>query len=465
MLIEKPGVSSSPLLAGAAQTDITPPLGTILGVDYYSHYARHIHDPLYAKAIVFRQGDVELAVVVVDICIMPSNYMGAIKGHIYEKTGIPPERTLLACNHNHAAGNVAGLLASAVDIDYKEKLAALIVAAVTKAQAALRHAKIAFGKADVPDFVICRRYLMADGYEARNPVTHQNDQVKTNPFGGEDQIIKSVAEPDPELSFLLVKGLDDKWIGALGNYGLHYVGDWPEDSVTGDYFGEFAARLTENLDAEDDFVAMMSNGTSGDVNLWSFQAPDRFPAGDYAKTKLVGGTLAQKVAEAIEGLTWRENATLAAEWAELEIAHRKPSEAELAKARESFIENDFKNLDYGGDSVQRIYDREQVLLGDYPDTKNLAVQVLRIGDVRIGALPGEFFAETGLALKQEISPENYFSINLANSYGGYIPPAHELDRGGYETWRARSSCMERDAEAKIRQKVIELAKKLEPKNA
>ncbi len=464
-MIEKPGASPSTLLAGAAQTDITPPLGTILGVDYYSHYARHIHDPLFAKALVLQQGEVALAVVIVDICIMPSNYMESIKKNIEERTGIPPERTLLACNHNHAGGNVVGLLGSAADIHYKEKLPALIVEAVVKAHDALRPAKLAFGKADVPDFVICRRYLMADGYEAKNPVTRQNDQVKTNPFGGEDQILKSVADPDPELSFLLVKSLDDQWIGALGNYGLHYVGDWPEDSVTGDYFGEFATRLAEKLDAGDDFVAMMSNGTSGDVNLWSFQDPDRFPTGDYAKTKLVGGTLAQKVAEAIEGLTWQENVSLAAEWDELKIAHRKPSEAELAKASESFIKNDFKNLDYEWDSVQRIYDREQVLLAYYPDTKNLAVQVLRIGDLRIGALPGEFFAETGLALKQEISSEKYFSINLANSYGGYIPPAHELDRGGYETWRARSSCMARDAEAKIRQKVIELAKKLSTTNS
>ena len=40
--------------AGAARIDITPPLGTILDVDYVPHYARFIHDPLYVKALVFR---------------------------------------------------------------------------------------------------------------------------------------------------------------------------------------------------------------------------------------------------------------------------------------------------------------------------------------------------------------------------------------------------------------------------
>ncbi len=446
-------------MAGAAQVDITPPLGTLLGVDFISHYARHIHDPLYAKALVLRQRDTRLAIVVVDICIMPSNYMEPIKRDIQAQTGITPENILLACNHNHAAGDVAGLLGGAVDAHYKEKLPALIVESVVEANRQLRPAKIAFGTADVPDFVICRRYLMREGYEARNPVTRRNDGVKTNPFGGEDQIIKSVAEPDPELSYLLVKGLDDRWIGALGNYGLHYVGDWPEDSVTGDYFGEFAARLKERLGADDDFVAMMSNGTSGDINLWSFQDPDRLPTGDYARTRLVGGTLAQKVAEGLKNLDWQENPSLSSTHAVVEIALRKPTADELATATESYIAHDFKNIGYDPESVQRIYDREQVLLSQYPDSRELMVQVLKIGEVKIGALPGEFFAETGLRLKAKI-PGPYFSINLANSYGGYIPPAHELDRGGYETWRARSSCMERGAEATVREKVIELAGRL-----
>ena len=451
-------------LVGCAQVDITPPLGTILGVDFVPHYARHIHDPLYAKAMYFERGKTNFLIIVVDICIMESDYMYEIKEAIWDQTGIPPGRTLLASNHNHASGAVVGLLGGAPDVDYKRKLPGLIVEAADKAAESAQPAKIAYGAADVPDFVICRRYLMQEGYEARNPVTHQNDGVKTNPFGGENQIIKSVAEPDPELSYLLIKSLDDQWLGVLANYGLHYVGDWPEDSVTGDYFGEFAARLKENLGADDGFVAMMSNGTSGDVNLWSFQDPDRFPTGDYAKTQLVGGTLAQKVAEDIENLEWHEKPDLRNVFDETEIALRKPSAAELEAASKSFISKDFKNLGYDPESVQRIYDREQVLLSQYPDTKYLETQMFKIGELRIGALPGEFFAETGLKLKQEI-PGPYFSINLANSYGGYIPPAHELDRGGYETWRARSSCMERDAEEKIRKSMIELARKLTEQNA
>lgn len=95
--------------AGAAKVDITPPMGTILGVDYLPHYARFIHDPLHAKALVFRKENLLIAIVIVDICIM-----GNVKSRIQKQTGIHPKNILLASNHNHASGDVVGLLGGSV---------------------------------------------------------------------------------------------------------------------------------------------------------------------------------------------------------------------------------------------------------------------------------------------------------------------------------------------------------------
>jgi hypothetical protein len=109
--------------------------------------------------------------------------------------------------------------------------------------------------------------------------------------------------------------------------------------------------------------------------------------------------------------------------------------------------------------VQMIYNREQLLLNEYPDTVLAPVQAIRIGNQVIGSLPGEFFAETGLLLKKSVSAFDYFTISLANAYCGYVPPAHEMERGGYETWRARSSFMEPDAEKLLREELLNLIKK------
>jgi neutral ceramidase len=446
-------------LAGVAQVDITPSLGTIIGVDFLPHYARFIHDKLHSKTLILKNSEITIAIVVVDICIMDTEYMDEMKAEIQQKTGIKPKNILLSSNHNHASGAVVGYLGGAVDMAYRLKLPALIIESVVRANANLKPAKIGYGSAQAPEYVVCRRYVMSDDYIAKNPVTLQNDQIKTNPFGGEDKIIKSSAVPDPEVCFLVVKDLEDNWISVLGNYSLHYAADWQDDTITSDYFGVFADKIKANLEANDEFVGIMSNGTMGNINIWDFANPDRLPKEHFAKSQLIGEALADRIIEKLPSITWEENPDLAVQFDKINIQIRKPNAEELARATKSFIENDFDNLSIKADYIQRIYDREQVLLNEYPDNVDLAVQAVKIGNVVIGALPGEFFAETGLSLKSENKPYNYFSITLANTYGGYIPPKHEMEKGGYETWRARTSCMEMDAEEKIRLKMKSLIQK------
>jgi len=153
---------------------------------------------------------------------------------------------------------------------------------------------------------------------------------------------------------------------------------------------------------------------------------------------------------------WQNHPAIAVQFEELELAVRKPSKQELEAATKTFIENNFNNLSINEESINRIYAREQLLLNEYPDTSVSPIQAIKIGSLIIGALGGEFFAETGLLLKKSITGNNYFTICLANAYGGYIPPAHEMERGGYETWRARSSFMEANAEEKIRKELLRI---------
>ena len=454
-------MSNATFLAGAAQVAITPLLGTRIGVDFFSHYARHIHDPLYAKALVLQQGEQQLALVVVDICIMPSDLLADIKTRIQRQTGIAYEAIMLSCTHTHGAGDVAGLLGGAVDIAYRTQLPDLIVQAVGLALEKLQPAQIASGSVAVPEHVLCRRYRMRAGYTALNPVTGQPDQVKTNPIGAEEYIDQPAAPVDPAVGFLAVKEQQHgRWIAVLGNYCLHYVGDWDVDTITADYYGAFSRQLQQKLGADDAFVGMMSHGTGGDVNLWDFVNPGRYPTEPFAKTELVAHDLANRVVEALPRVSWQENPALAVQYEELELAVRKPSEAEINAAAQMLREHDLNNLKIDAHGMRIIYAREQLLLQAYSDTHTAAVQAIRIGDLTVGVLGGELFAETGLQLKSQLAGQNYFTICLANTYDGYVPPAHELEQGGYETWRARSSFLAADAEEKLRTTLLALTKKL-----
>lgn len=445
--------------AGAAQVDITPPLGTIINGDFVSHYAQYVHDALYAKALVLESQETTLAIVVVDICVIPRDLMDDAKKSIATQTGIPAQNILISSTHTHAAGSVSEVHLVGADLGYRNRLPDLIVEAVRVAHAQLRPAQIAFGTVDVPEHVVCRRYFMQESYVPVNPVTGETDKVKTNPLGAETCIGRRVATPDPEVSFLAVRETDGDWISLLANYGLHYVGDWPDGTLSADYFGEFSRQIAQKLQAGDRFVGMMSNGTSGDVNIWDFIDNSRYPTGHFEKSKLIAEDVAAQVFQATKNLSWQSNPLIAARFEEVEAAVNKPSPEELTTARQIVAESDYKRIIPDADGLRRMYAREQLMLNEFPNTVSCPVQAFRIGDIIIGTLPGEFFAETGLKLKAD--HPNYFSIGLANGNVGYVPPAAELRRGGYETWRCRISCLEEDAEQKIRDKLSRLICELE----
>lgn len=444
--------------AGAAKTDITPPLGTFINGDFVIHYAQYIHDKLYAKALVMQQRSSLVALVVVDICIMPKDFLDEIKTEINRQTGIKPENILISSTHTHAAGSVSSAYLAAADTDYRKKLPPLIIKAVRLAKQNIRPAKIAWASADVPQHVLCRRYKMSGNYIALNPVTGMRDEVKTNPFGGEPDIEHGIAKTDPQVSFLAVMGTDNKWISVFANYSLHYVGDWDNGTISADYFGEFSKRIGQKLNAGSEFVAIMSNGTSGDVNIWDFVHPERYPSGKFEKSAFIGEDIAEQVFQRINGITWDSDPVLRAGYQELVLKLRKPSDDELEAAKRLVMESDYENFTMNDAGLQRLYAREQVLLDALPDELEFPLQAIKIGQGIIGGMGAEIFAETGLWLKENAPVKTYFSVGLANGNAGYVPPQHEHGRGGYETWRSRTSKLETRAEYLIKTALLKLIK-------
>ncbi|MET6996019.1 hypothetical protein [Chitinophaga defluvii] len=450
---------ASSFYAGAAAVEVTPPLGTLINGDFIAHYARYVHDPLYAKALVLKQPNAMVAIVVVDICAMTAPFLDDIKAVIFQRTGIPVENILISSTHTHAAGSVTDVHLSGADLGYRQQLPGLIVQAVVAACEKLRPAKLGWGDVDAPEHMVCRRYRMQEGYLAYNPVTGMADEVKTNPVGDEKMIMNRVAVPDPQLSYLAIQGTDSSWIALLGNYGLHYVGDWENGTLSADYFGVFSRHMRELLQADDNFIAMMSNGTSGDVNIWDFLDDTRYPKAHFKKSEMIGNALAQKVFHSVSEIIWEDDPVLAALYDTVPVTARKPAAAELEEAKRRVAQTAYENIEANGEGLKSIYAREQVLLNEYPDQLGCQVQALRIGSGVIGGLAGEFFASTGLWLKAQ-SPIRYFTISLANGNAGYVPPAHEMAKGGYETWRCRISCLEIAAEDIIRKRLLQMIQQL-----
>ena len=67
------------------------------------------------------------------------------------------------------------------------------------------------------------------------------------------------------------------------------------------------------------------------------------------------------------------------------------------------------------------------------ETREVEIQVLRVGHLGFVGLPGEIFVEIGTAIKEQSGIENLFPVSLANDSSGYVPIAIAYDQGGYES--------------------------------
>ncbi len=406
-------------------------------------------DRLHARTIVLDDGTSEIAIVVVDSCMLPRRLLDEAKTLASEATGIPAQRMLISATHTHSAPAAMGCLGTDADEKYAKFLPARIARGIQLAHDNLEPARIGWAKSHDPKNVYNRRWLMKEGTAATNPFSGKtNDRAQMNPGNNNPNKIKQTGTVDDEVWVLSVQSKEGRPIALLANYSTHYAGS---PALSSDYFGVFAeeiSKLVEGDNAKPPFVGIMSNGTSGDTNCVDFSRgdPRKF---DYHS---VAEDSARAAFEAYGKIKYFEWVPIVMEEAVLTLDVRMPTDDEVAKAKEFLATNAGKQLR----SVPAIYARETVLLSEMPPTRELKLQAIRLGELGIAAIPNEVFTITGQTIKKESPLPATFTIELANGAEGYIPPPDQHKLGGYTTWRARTSCLEEDAEPKIRAKVMEL---------
>ncbi len=435
--------------AGAFAMDITPTkLPVIVSGSSLEDGAKEVVDPLHARCLVLDDGTEQIAIVVADILLMPRPMMDQIKQAAHEKTGIPVNRMLISGTHTHTAPCVYGVLGTDCDEAYAAYLPGKVAEGIEQASKNLAPARIGWAMGKDPTNVFCRRFLMKPGTARTNPFTgKQNDQAQMNPGYLNPNAIKPTGPADPDVAVLSIQTRDGRPLALVSNYSTHYAGSKP---ISADYFAVFCAEIEKRIGAENlnpPFVAMLSNGTSGDANCHDFTKPsrefDRFT---------VGRDVANAAFEAYKTIRYYDWVPLVMEEARLTLKVRKPTAEEVAEAKPVFDSlPDGKPRNW-----PEIYARETIIMDQWPDTREIKLQAIRIGQLGITAMPNEVYGSTGLRLKAESPLKPTFNVSLANGYAGYLPPPDQHKLGGYTTWRARSSCLEEEAEPKIVARLLEL---------
>src|SRR5258706_437219 len=249
------------LRAGAAASNISPWLGLSINGGFSDHKATNIHDDLHARCLVLDNGETRIGIVVVDSCMVPREIFDEAKRLIEKETGLAGDHLLMSATHTHSAPAATPIFQSDPDPEYQQFLTRRIADGIRRSIANLVPARISWGTGNVPGQVFNRRWKLKPNVIPPNPFGGTNDQVKTNPTMADSNLVEPAGPTDPQVCFIALQRTNGQPLAVLANYSLHYCGGVGLGVISADYYGAFAERLQQLLDADHEdppFVAMMS---------------------------------------------------------------------------------------------------------------------------------------------------------------------------------------------------------------
>ena len=422
------------LRAGAAAVDLTPqqfPLNMPGG--FSANLAQRAHDPLHARALVLDDGTTKLAMVVVDNLGVAPEVLEEAKTIASQQTGIPADHMLICSTHTHSAPQSNATDGSEPEMAYRKLLVDGLAKSIVQADAALQPASLGTASQPLPDEVFNRRWFLKPGKMPLNPFGKQ-DLVKMNPGTSPDVLDRPAGPTDPDLTVISVQNARRKPLALFANYSLHYVGGVGPAEISADYFGEFSRLMPARLRADHDFTAMMSNGTSGDINNIPFLV-NRPPREPYEQIRIVAQKAADTAWLAQQKIAQHQSAVrLGMLQREVELKYRRPTDEQVADAKivlAAATEEEIKRLPplaqhYARNVIKAAERLEQTLM--------VKLQAIQIGDLVVCGIPFETFVEIGMELKETSPFPQTMVIGLANGRYGYLPTPEHHRLGGYETW-------------------------------
>jgi neutral ceramidase len=434
------------LRVGAAATRITPIEPLPMAGYYSTRLVTGTHDDLFAKTLVIESDGERAALVVCDLISLPRSVVVQARELIVKQTGIPGDRVMISATHTHTGPVLnTGSARAMADAShgnavraYTAELPALIADSVKQAAAKLTNARVSAATEKEFNLSHNRRYFMKDGTVGWNP-----GKLNTN-------VVTAAGPIDPDVTVLCFDAPRTN-LAAYVNFAMH------PDTIGGtlwsaDYMGVLSRILTDYRGPN--FTTIFANGTCGDIN--HVDANWREPQKGFAESSRIGTILAGNVFKAFTRAqpVAAGNLRSRSELVKLDLAPLKPGDLERAsnivarlndKPAPKFLEQvfAFKAIDV---AARR----------DEP--WEVEVQVITLGDdIAWVSLPGEIFAELGLAIKAKSPFKHTLIAELANGAIGYIPTSRGYDEGNYEPTSAR--CAKGSGE-KLRDTALKLLREL-----
>ena len=445
---------SGQLRVGTACVDVSP---TVTPFQLRSGKSSFVHDPLHVRAVAFECGEGRAVICLIDAIGIGREMSDIAKSRASEKTGWKAEDMLICATHTHTApkGGEGMPGREAYEKLKYEKLAEAIVQAIQS----MEPAQVGFSSEDEPSEVRNRRWFLQPGTMPPNPLGEQ-DQVKTN--ANRNHLVKPAGPIDPEICVIDVRTNRHKPLALIANYALHYVGGVPKKvdengrevgMASADYFGEFSRIMPYRLGGVNppaNFVAMMTNGASGDINNLVFTG-SRAPRSPFEQIRIVASKAADASWRAVRKIeNYDTKPLIATRQREVDLPYREPDEREISLAK-GLLNRTRQEREAINSRTTSVATRViEYAKPEHPRTEPVLIQAFRIGDQAIVSMPFEVLVEIGLEIKKKSPFEHTFLIELANGGYGYLPPPNQHKLGGYETWLGTSRFQPQSSEILIK---------------
>ena len=429
-----------PLKVGVSRISITPPVG-------YPHYegvSTGIKDSLYASAIVFRQGDIQGAILVCNLISIPRDLSRIVRELASKETGIPFQYISISVTHIHTGPafieplkaylerEASGKL---MEEDHKGYIAFLIkgmTMAISTANTQVKEVVMRTGIGSATGISFNRRFLMTDG------------RVRMNPGRMNPKIVRPTGPVDPRVHFALFRPVDATlYSSCLSVFGSHYA------RGTSDFSADYPHYIQEYLKRifGKQIVSVFGMGPSGDINTIDVSRKNDDVVG-MEWVEFVGKKIADAINEALPGSEQRNPELAVASKTlyfplqdftseELQWAKRDPKDPTLLYPDSPSVVKFRRGKIL---SLEELRQREAIppSVSGEPWMLPVEIQVFKLDEqTAIITMPGGFFAELGIDLKTRSPFANTIFIEQANAVTGYIPPIRAFAEGQYEVLDTR----------------------------
>ena len=427
-----PPSSQTSLRIGAAETDITPPIGYRMAGYFDERLSTGTHDPLKSKAIVLQQGKTKMALVFCDLLGLSLNVTTNARALASRQTGIPFSNIMISATHSHTGPlfddvrrdyfHQAAIAKNGSDpterVSYPDFLTERIVQAISEAYSKLRPAELETGITKQENMTYNRRFWMKNGKVVFNP-----GQLNTN-------IVRPAGPTDSDVGVLLARDAAGHHpFAGVTVFAMH------SDTVGGsEHSADYEYYLQETLRQSfgPNFISAFGAGTCGDLNHINVNKKQTLKGFDMAKH--LGTTLGQTVLSATNQLSPINEPSLTVRGTTLQLPLQEVTPEQVADARSKADKLGDPNIDF----LTKVSMAKTLDLARHGPTYPMEVQVFRFdSNTALVCLPGEIFVELGLAIKQASPFKNTMVMSICNDRPNYVPTRKAFTEGSYEVTNSR----------------------------